>query len=87
MQTITITTLAGREYQFNPVPMKTMPSEVPEQWLTFLRRHVPGTSLSDREMERMQHFMRFHKTEALTDGEQNYTLAGGMLALCDPAAL
>lgn len=82
-----VMTLAGKKYVFSPVPMTVMPSTVPELWLKFLGRHAAGTTLSEGAQNAIQRFMRKHKTEALTDGVEFYTLAGGMLAWCDPKAV
>lgn len=43
--------------------------------------------LAEDAQNAIQRFMRAHKTEALTDGVEFYTLAGGMLAWCDPNAV
>lgn len=80
-------TVKGAEYQLSPVPMPRMPSRSPSDWLKFQGRHVMGTLLPEHEQRRLQAFMAKHKTEALTDGKENYTLAGGMLALCNPSAI
>lgn len=87
MKTITIMTMAGATLVLRPVPMPSMPSENPAHWIKFQGSHVPGTTMSEEEMQRMQTFMKQQKTEALTDGNQNFTLAGGMLAYCDPTAV
>jgi len=85
---ILIATQAGREYTLKPVPMSTMPSHNPQQWLRFLGQHVPGTQLSEDTQNRLQAFMRKHHSEALRDSEGAvYTLAGGMLATCHPEAV
>ena len=48
-------------------------------------RHVPGTQLPESTQDRIQAFMRKHRTEALRDAHGvTYTLAGGMLATCHP---
>ncbi len=72
------------EVCLSPVPMSRMPSENAEDWLKFLKGHVPNGSLKTGDANRMQRFMKEHKTEALTDGIRNFTLAGG-LAYCDPS--
>lgn len=82
-----VTTLAGITYSFSPVPMNVMPSGTPELWLKFQGRHAVGTALSEETQKAIQRFMLKHKTEALTDGVEFYTLAGGMLAWCDPRAV
>lgn len=82
---LTVTTLSGRTYSFVPVPMKKMPSQDPATWLKFQGQHVEGTRLADATQNAIQTFMRQHHTESLTDGTHNFTLAGGMLAYCDPA--
>lgn len=69
------------------VPMRRMPSADPADWLRFQGRHVPGGGLAPAEQERLQAFLRRHRTEAVTDGPRNYTLAGGQLALCDPSTI
>ena len=48
-------------------------------------RHDPGTQLPASSQDRIQAFMRKHRTEALRDAHGvTYTLAGGMLATCHP---
>lgn len=79
-----ITTLADKKYVFSPVPMSVMPSGDPALWLKFLGRHAIGTDLSESTQNAIQRFMRKHRSEALTNGVAFYTLAGGMLAWCDP---
>lgn len=86
-QKLNVTTLAGKTYSFSPVPMKVMPSGTPDLWLKFQGRHAAGTALSEETQNTIQRFMLKHKTEALTDGVEFYTLAGGMLAWCDPKAV
>jgi hypothetical protein len=86
-QQLIVTTVGGQSFTLSPVPMKRMPSGSPVDWIKFQGVHVAGTSLSDVECEKIQGFMRKHKTEALTDGRRNYTLAGGMLAECDPSQI
>lgn len=87
MKELKINTIAGREYILKPVPMRRMPSQDSTTWLKFQKMHVPGTTLSDSEMTSIQRYMIEHKTEALTDGVNNYTLAGGMLAYCEPSVV
>lgn len=89
METLIVTTRAGKAYKFRPVPMKLMPSHTPEHWLRFQGQHIAGSELSESEMERIQSFMRKHKTEALAveNSKQAFTLAGGRLAYCDPEAV
>lgn len=87
MKSITIKTVAGKTFVLTPVRMARMPSHNSSDWLKFHGQHVPGTSLPEFEQERIQRFMNLHNTEALTDGEQNYTFAGGMLAMCNPDAI
>ena len=82
--TLTIKTLAGQGFTFRPVPVPRFPSLLPADWLNFQCAHVPDSQLSDETQDEIQRFMRHHETEALTDGEEHYTLAGGMLAYCDP---
>ena len=81
---IEVTTKSGKTLILFPVPMKTFPSSNPLEWLKFQKRHIEGTSLYDSELTKIQNFMRLHLTEALTDGNKVCTLAGGMLAECDP---
>jgi hypothetical protein len=87
MNQITIKTTAGVSYTLTPVPMPRFPSDRPEDWNRFQGLHVPGTLLSEREQDRLRGFMKRCKTEALTDGKENYTLAGGLLAKCFPEAI
>ncbi|OGU24361.1 MAG: hypothetical protein A2580_09205 [Hydrogenophilales bacterium RIFOXYD1_FULL_62_11] len=80
-------TVGGRWLKFLPHPMRSMPSDKPEHWLRFQLQHVPGTELSEQDQNRIQRFMRLHKTEALIRDGKHYTLAGGLLAYCDPTAI
>lgn len=83
--TLRIKTLAGIEYRLMPVPMSIMPGVIGgEVWCKFQGRHLAGTELGEAEQERLQAFMRQHRTEALTDGRHTLTLAGGLLAYCRP---
>lgn len=82
--TLTIKTLTGQGFTFRPVPLPRFPSAMPADWLNFQRVHVPNSQLSDETQDEVQRFMRCHETEALADGGKFYTLAGGMLAYCDP---
>jgi hypothetical protein len=82
-----VTTIAGQEFVLHPVPMRMLPSRTPEVWLAFQGPHVPDSSLSEEMQSSIQRFMSSHKTEALKCGEDTYTLAGGMLAWCDPCAV
>lgn len=84
---LTVTTLLGRTISLDPVPMKTMPSKDPATWIKFQGQHVAGSWLADATQNAIQTFMRQHRTEALTDGTHNFTLAGGMLAYCNPDGL
>ena len=79
--------LASGSIILMPEPMARMPSARPADWLKFQRQHVPGTTLCDEDQNRVQAFMRQNRTEALTDGNRFYTLAGGMLAYCEPSAI
>lgn len=87
MAQITFTTKSGQSYTMTPVPMVRMPSGLPQDWLKFQGKHVGGTEMSETAMSKLQSFMLKHRTEALTDGKRNYTLAGGMLAECDPGQI
>lgn len=82
---LVVTTLAGKTIRFYPVPMAVMPSSNPDLWLRFQGRHVIDTALSEETQNAIQRYMKQHKTEALTDGTTFYTLAGGMLAWCNPS--
>lgn len=82
-----VTTIAGQDFVMQPVPMRMLPSNDPEMWLVFQGPHVPGSSLSEEMQSCIQKFMLANKTEALKCGEDTYTLAGGMLAWCDPCAV
>lgn len=85
-KTLEVATLSGQNYKFSPVPMKIMPSSQNEVWLKFQRMHVNSTLLSEDVQNEIQRFMKRNGTEALTDGVEFYTLAGGMLAYCNPKA-
>lgn len=87
MNSLKIKTISGSEYDLKPVPIPRMPSQDSVTWIKFQKMHVPGTALSESEQDKVQRYMREHKTEALTDGNHNYTLAGGMLAHCTPSAV
>lgn len=69
------------------VDMKRMPSHTPSDWLKFQKQHIPGTELSEKDQEQIQAFMLRNRTEALTNGIITVTLAGGMLAHCEPTAI
>lgn len=84
---IEVRLLTGQLLRLRPVAMPRMASDCPHDWLKFQGAHIAGTSLSDEAMASMQMFMRSHRTEALSDGARCVTLAGGMLAMCDPSAL
>lgn len=87
MQTLTINLLNGKSITLHPVPMVRQASLVPADWLAFQKQHVLGTEMSESEQNRVQRFGREHKTEALSDGTNIYTLAGSLLAYCDPSAI
>lgn len=84
VEPIKVTTKAGATYRFAPVRMSLMPSHDPATWLRFLGRHVVGSDFDEAVAKRIQRFMRKHQSEALTDGVAFYTLAGNMLAWCNP---
>lgn len=77
----------GAARRLRPVPMATRPRDDPAAWLRFQGAHVPGTQMSESMAAQLQMFMRVHRTEAVTDGKREYTLAGNMLALCDTTAV
>ncbi|HDR9174329.1 hypothetical protein VI03_25415 [Burkholderia vietnamiensis] len=82
---LSISTLAGAVYRLVAVPMNRMPGQTcADDWLRFQGAHCAGTRLSEAEQDRMQAFMKRHRSEALSDGVASYTLAGGLLALCHP---
>lgn len=87
MQTLTINLLNGNPMTFRPVPMVRMASQTPSDWLAFQRQHAYGTEMTESERNRVIKFMHEHKTEALSDGTNIYTLAGSLLAHCDPTAI
>lgn len=82
-----VLTATGRTLVLRPVPLPRMPSHDPEDWLEFLNAHVTGGELSPSMAAQVQLFMRAHMTEALTDGESNFTIAGNCLAYCSPDAV
>ncbi len=81
---IEIKTVSGKVYSLHPVWMDRTPSKVPADWLRFQGEHVPGTMLDETMQRKIQRHMREHQTECLTNHREYFTLAGGMLALCDP---
>ena len=81
---IEIRTVTGRVYSLYPVWMDRMPSKLPADWLRFQGAHVPGAMLDETMQRKIQRHMREHQTECLTNHHEYFTLAGGMLALCDP---
>lgn len=85
--TLTIKTIAGKEYTFKPVPIPFLPSSHPAVWLKFQRTHVPQSALDEETQDEIQRFMRRHQTEALTDGKETFTFIGGWLAYCTPSAV
>ncbi|MBB5546584.1 hypothetical protein [Paraburkholderia fungorum] len=82
--TIEIKTIAGKVYSLHPVCMDRMPSMVASDWLQFLGAHIAGTTLDEAMQRKIQRFMREFETECLTDHRDYFTMAGGMLAQCDP---
>lgn len=86
-QTEIVVTTAVKAYKMTSVPMPRMPSASNEDWLRFQRGHVPGGELSTLECDRLQSFMKRTRSEAVTDGHFNYTVAGGCLAYCEPEAI
>lgn len=84
---IDIVTVSGISFQFYPVNMGgVLPSQIASRWIAFQGKHVAGTTLTELQQDKLQAFMRDNNTECLTDGNFYYTLAGGMLAYCDPSA-
>ena len=83
---ISFKTVAGVEYTLKAVPMPLMPSDNPKHWLRFLGPHLTGSVMDEETQTRIQRFMKNNGTEALTDGDLNYTIAGGLLAHCYPFA-
>jgi hypothetical protein len=79
-----ITTNAGIKLTLKPVPMTVLPSDYPALWLKFQGSHIPGGALPEETIDKVQRFMRQHRTEALTDGQRNLTIAGPRLAVCFP---
>jgi hypothetical protein len=84
MQQINVITKTGMSYLLSPVRMKRMPSASATDWVNFQGSHIYGTDLSEEQINKITSFMREHKTEALTDGKENLTIAGGMFAKCFP---
>lgn len=80
-------TLSGATLHLLPVPLPRMPSASPDDWLRFQGSHVPGTEMSLSTIGSVQAYMVWHRTEALTDGRQCYTVAGNRLAICEPSAI
>lgn len=83
---ICIRSKAGVNLTLTAVPMSRRPSDVPEDWLRFQGQQVSGLELSERQASMLQLFMRFHRTEAVTDGSHTYTVVGAGLAHCSPQA-
>lgn len=79
--------IAGQPRVVKPVKMARRPSDVPADWLRFQRLHVPGGSLTPQAAASLQLFMRSHRTEAVTDGVDCFTIAGDGLAYCDPTVV
>lgn len=69
------------------IDMPRMPSHTPGDWLKFQKQHILGTELSQEDQDAIQAFMLRNRTEVLTNGIITVTLAGGMLAHCEPTAL
>lgn len=82
--TIEVTTVAGKVYSLHPVCMDRMPSKDSADWLNFQGTHIPGTTLDEAMQRKIQRFMLEFETECLTDHREYFTMAGGMLARCDP---
>jgi len=73
-----------KDMVLSPVPMSCMPSSEPELWNIFCGVSVEGASISIEESDNLQEFMIEHRTEALTNGCDNFTILGGSLAFCSP---
>lgn len=84
---IEVLTVTGRTLVLRPIPLPRIPSHNPKDWLEFLNAHVSGGDLSPSMAAQVQLFMRAHITEALTDGESTFTIAGSSLAYCSPDAV
>lgn len=84
LEYIKATSKNGREFNLFPVKMSIMPSQSNTNWLRFLGNHIMNGKLDEAQITALQNFMRKHKTEALTDGRENYTIAGYGLATCFP---
>jgi len=85
---LTISMVSGQTWALIPISMTRMPSFYINQglWPLFQQSHIPGTQMSEEESDRLQAFMRLHKTEALRHESTPVTLAGGMFAHCNPVA-
>ncbi len=82
-QQLDIRFLARETVTLTPIPLRALPS-LNGRWAKFQGVHLTGTAMGPTEAERVQAFMQRWSTEALFDGTQAVTLAGNMLALCDP---
>lgn len=81
---INITTAGGTAYTLRPVPMKRLASQSSTDWLKFLQDYVPGAVMAHEHAVKLRNFMRAHRTDALTDGTNTYTLLLNGLVFCNP---
>lgn len=88
---LTIKTSAGKTLELLPVPMDNgFPSGTiapwHNLWCKFLKPGRQRIPCDGHEINRIQHYMREHGTEALSeDGEVAFTVAGNELVECDPS--
>lgn len=88
---LTIKTSSGKTMELLPVPMDNgFPSGTiapwHNLWCKFLKAGGQRITCDGQQINRIQHFMREHGTEALSeDGEVAFTVAGTELVECDPS--
>lgn len=83
-----VTSECGKQLRLEPFPMDHMPSQCESDFVRFLSEDYVAIRLFSNEITKVQHFMRQHQTEALSDNSNPamcfYTIAGNGLRSCNP---
>lgn len=80
-----------KDYKFHPVPMPQLVRHNPALWALFTKdcHQVTASGISQKEKERLNDFMRLHKTDAVTENGKNFitTIGANWLHYCNPSAI
>lgn len=74
----------GRSLILHPVPMTVSPWDSSTLEAAFLGSKVHSLSISREQCDQIHDLMRAASTDAVTDGQFNYTIIGSQLAYCYP---